>query len=250
MLDAGAGHLGVVMDESGGIELNAFFTLPQRETSYFGPPNGQAEKHLRFPREYLRLSASLKALEAILQQVRHLPRAQQEPALQKCLEANPELLTQGTYDQIWPRAALKSHDPLQRSIIPDFILRNSGNYPAPVPARVLEIKTSEAPLFTSRGFSSFLLNAIDQIRGKYERYFSNPRNHPAQQNTLGTVLNRPRYALLLGRRPDDENLAKLKNGIQRSEWHDLQIITYDDMLDTAAARSRFMGSILQNTYGE
>lgn len=84
---------------------------------------------------------------------------------------------------------------------------------------------------------------MQQVNEKYRRYFNNARNEQAQRKRLGFTLGRPRFALLLGRTGHPEEAEEIHGLKEKSEWGDMSIITYDDILGEA----REMERALRNT---
>ena len=253
LLDCTRGRIGMTIGDEGDLELDMFVPLPSDESEFFGPPGGSSAppRMLRLPRQLLATDAALSALEETLNRVARLPSSQQEPALQQCLEAHPVLVTQGCYDYAWAQPRLESDDALQRTIIPDFIAVPGGSDAAfRLRPKVLDLKTSEEVL-TKRGKpSSFLLKAADQVRGRYARYFENPRNERNQLGALGQVLERPKFAIIVGRNRDPDEMHELRRSQSQSEWSDLQIESYDDLIDRTSTIAELIRIANQKTGDE
>ncbi len=174
--------------------------------------------------------APYRQLEYVLNHVRHLKPAEQEYRLQQCFETHPVLVRRGLFERHWSRPQLKHPNPLKGTIIPDFVL-------GPVESagaegwEVVEIKSSERSLLERGTPSAFVVRALEQLRLRYGSYFEDLETVPEQRRVLQQVLEHPRYALIIGRRPMDDEARRIEEFTANSPWNDVGIIQYDDILD-------------------
>lgn len=82
------------------------------------------------------------------------------------------------------------------------------------------------------GFTSILHSAINQVRD-YGRFINHPDNHKKIMAQLGYVPTQSRLAVLIGRDYQDEEKKEMLER-RRSETPDIDIITYDKILETQA----------------
>lgn len=97
---------------------------------------------------------------------------------------------------------------------------------------LLELKGPDEKLLTGklhRGFSAKVHRAVDQVRD-YERYLRDPANRLAIERGFGYVPDSSKLAVLIGRLPKKEGDLKIFR--QRGGELDVQVITYDEILET------------------
>jgi len=238
---------GVSVAADGRFEVYPYFQRTGAESPFFGRSSSVARLRrtgfLRLSKDAVEISDALHALEASLNEVRTLSGLAQEACLQECLERYPVLITQGLYETVWARKTLQSPDPLQRSIQPDFVMQAGSDWGAVLRPRILEIKTPEKQPMQGKAPSGFLLKALDQLMGRYQRYYDDARTQDEQRRIYGQVIERPTYALLVGRRLSPQREEQWHDAKARSEWQDVRLVSYDDLLDFARERVRLHQSV-------
>lgn len=174
------------------------------------------------------------ALEIALNDVKNMDRKWQEKSLHACLDTHPVLLYQDQYQAHWSEPRLRNPDPFQKEIRPDFVLKPHDD--AFAPWRVMEIKTSESHIMRRGKFTEFFLDAMDQLRRRYADYFDDPRTRGEQRRTFGRPLEKPQFALLIGRQFTPEEHEGLRAAKIKSEWSDVKFVNYDELLDFGISR--------------
>jgi hypothetical protein len=231
---------GINIGERGSIEVFPYFERHSLEGTFFGPRATIAGLRetgfIRMPKEAVAIADSLYALEQALNEVRALPPKEQEPRLQKCLEEHSVLITQGMFKTPWPRRTLRHPDPLQKDIQPDFVMTPHADWEAVLRPRVLEIKTSEKMAVRGRQLTKDLLDALEQLMGRYARFFADERTREEQARVYGRSLEQPNYALLIDRRLSPESRQTWEEKRGQSAWKGVSLVTYNDLLDFAAQR--------------
>lgn len=238
---------GVSISETGSLEVFPYFERHSLESTFFGPRATIAGLRetgfIRLPKEAVVITDSLYALEQALNEVRTLPPKEQEPRLQKCLEENPVLITQGMFGNPWSRRTLKHPDPLQQAIQPDFVMTPHADWDQVLRPRVLEIKTSEKIAVRRKQLTKDLLDALEQLMGRYARFFADERTREVQTRVYGRPLERPNYALLIDRHISQEEKQTWEEKRGQSVWRDVSLVTYNDLLDFAAQRVSLVNQV-------
>ena len=119
---------------------------------------------------------------------------------------------------------------------PDFFVKRANGY-----ADIVEFKLQNVRSKTIVGranrehFSSEINTYIAQTR-KYCVYFDDPNNRNWFEREYGYKVYKPRRYLVIGRRNDfaSDEWVEIK-----SDYSDLELITYDDLVDTVM--SQFYG---------
>jgi hypothetical protein len=104
---------------------------------------------------------------------------------------------------------------------------------------VLELKgPGESTLTTGLhgGFTAKVHHAVDQVRD-YGRYLSRPENFETILRSLGYVPDNSKLAVLIGRSPRNE--ADREALAQRQSELDVEIVTYDEILQTQVNQLEF-----------
>lgn len=183
------------------------------------------------------------ALEQALNEVRALPPKEQEPRLQKCLEEHSVLITQGMFKTPWSRRTLKHPDSLQKDIQPDFVMTPRADWEQVLRPRVLEIKTSEKMVVRRRQLTKDLLDALEQLMGRYARFFADERTREEQARVYGRPLEQPNYALLIDKHLSPEDRQTWEEKRDQSAWKGVSLVTYNDLLDFAAQRVSLVNQV-------
>jgi Domain of unknown function (DUF4263) len=171
-----------------------------------------------------------------LNEVRTLPRKAQEPCLQRCLEEHPILITQGLFETPWSRRTLRHPDPLQQAIQPDFVMTLRVDWEGILQPKILEIKTPEKIAIHQKRLTKDLLDALEQLMGRYARFYQDQRTREEQIRVYGCPIERPTYALLIDRRLSPEDKLAWEEARDKSDWRNVSLVTYDDLFDLAAQR--------------
>jgi hypothetical protein len=230
---------GITYDEQGQVEV-APVVHRRRESRFFVDSVSVASLrrtgYLRLPQDWLDDMAPFVRLQHTLNRVRSLPPKQQEPLLQECLDQNPELIYRGIFQRHWSQPRLRHPDPLRREIVPDFLLATASSE---APSwEIMEIKTSEEAIMNRGQFTGFFLKSMEQLGLHYADYFASPKTADEQRTKLGMVVTHPRKALLIGRNTTDEDKHAISEAQRYSDWNDISIITYDDLIETGYNRVR------------
>lgn len=156
-----------------------------------------------------------------------------EADLQDFFERNPRLLCGDAYEAAHPHIILQRPD--AGPLIPDFVLKPPNENAL---CDLLELKLPKAKLVVGqsnrRRLSAALLEACAQLR-EYRDYFEVQVNRDAIEEIYGLRFYRPKMIVVIGKRSD-----YLANDLRRAETDvpQLNITTYDDVLDRAKARIR------------
>jgi hypothetical protein len=147
------------------------------------------------------------------------------------------------FETPWARRTLRHPDPLQQAIQPDFVAVHRADWEQVLRPRVIEIKTSEKMAVRRRQLTKDLLDALEQLMGRYVRFFADERTREVQARIYGCPLERPNYALLIDRHisPEDKQTWEEKRG--QSAWKDVSLVTYNDLLDFAAQRVSLVNQV-------
>jgi hypothetical protein len=155
-----------------------------------------------------------------------------ETEMHRFLEQHPALLMEAML------GIPLSHKPVftrPRRMTPDYLLSPILGPVNGAAVGLLELKGPGEPILAGprlhRGLAAKIHHAIDQVRD-YSRYLQDPANHPEIVRSIGHAPNRSKLAVLIGRTPrnciDRENFALRKSQI------DVEIVTYDDVLEIQA----------------
>ncbi len=113
-------------------------------------------------------------------------------------------------------------------IQPDYFVVKPNGYADIVEFKLPSVKNNVVVGRTNReAFSSEINSYISQTRS-YRQYFDDPNNRKWIEDKYGIKVFKPRRYLVIGRRSDFEN--EIWKEIV-SDYNDLEIITYDDLLD-------------------
>lgn len=120
---------------------------------------------------------------------------------------------------------------------PDFAISPIlGPVDGDVP-ELLELKGPAEKLLSGklhRGFSAKVHHAVDQVRD-YDRTLRDPANFEALRKGLGYIPSSSKLAVLIGRLP--KSAGDIEVFTQRSSELDVQIVTYDEILQTQERNS-------------
>jgi hypothetical protein len=168
-------------------------------------------------------------IEELEELIRHPKATEQE--FQKFFERHPHFFRRWDIRQVYPQVYLASEDP--GTLIPDFILTN----PDVQRAAVLELKLPRPKLVTRQKnrerFAACVMAARTQLLA-YRDWFERKGNRDRLKKVVGMEVFRPQLAVVIG------SSAWFEPGIDRqklrSEHPDVEVVTYDDLLDYARSR--------------
>ena len=238
---------GISIDEKSSFEVFPYFKRRGDESSFLGARATIAGLRktgfIRLSKEAVVIADAFYALEHALNEVKTFRPKDQEPRLQKCLEENPILITQGMFETPWARLSLKHPDPLQKSIVPDFVMTPVAEWNDVLRPRILEIKTSERLAVYRQQLTPFLTDSLEQLMGRYARFFEDERTREVQTRVYGHQLKHPTYALLIDRRLSPEDKSAWEEKRRKSSWSNVALVTYSDLLDFAAQRVKIVQQV-------
>ena len=160
-----------------------------------------------------------------------------ESQLQTFFERHPHFFRRWDHREIYPHVYLTRESGGDGPLIPDFILTNA----AAQEAFILELKLPSARLIRNsnnrRRFADAILEARAQLL-EYSDWFENHHHREILKARVGMAIYRPHLAVVIGRAAefrDELDRAKL-----RSRTPDIDIVTYDDILEAARRRMLIM----------
>jgi CspA family cold shock protein len=170
-----------------------------------------------------RQSALADEFEELLNR-RHL----REQDIQEFLATHQEFLLGIEYERAIPQLMLPLNDGAW--LKPDFVLKPLVG--VSWDAQIVELKLPNQPLLKSRpvhreGLYSPINDAVRQLR-TYGRYFDDERKRTQVEAALGFRIERPKLALVVGRRqalPPQEQLSGIAADISP-----VDLLTYDDLI--------------------
>lgn len=113
-------------------------------------------------------------------------------------------------------------------IKPDFFVVKPNKFADIVEFKLPQLKsTAITGIINREKFSSEIESYIAQTR-VYKKYFEDPNNRTWFENKYGFKVYNPRRYLVIGRRWDFDSVVWMEI---KSEYPDLEIITYDDLID-------------------
>jgi hypothetical protein len=212
---------------------------PEMESSYYYAPADRRDnkRFMTVMRDREGLRADIELFEELID------RRASERRMQQFFEDNPFFLTQARLGVQIPHLSYKVN-----RWSPDFAFTSILGFTDAKNIELLEMKGPAEDLLNAkqhRGFAATLSSAIDQIRD-YGRYLNDPRNEQKLLKQLGYVPTQSKLAVLIGR---DVNKDELREKLQfrQSFVPDVEIITYDKILETQAAQ---MGRVVIPDFDE
>jgi hypothetical protein len=179
----------------------------------------------------MRDSDGLRADVELFQQLLDMKAGERE--MQRFFEDNPFFLTQARLGvQIpHPSYAIKRWSP-------DFAFTSILGPTDTKNIELLELKGPAEKLLNMHhqhpGFTAKLSNAIDQVRD-YGLYLHYPQNERKLLNQFGYLPTQSKLAILIGRDVDRDDYTEVLES-RRRYVPDIEIITYDKILETQAAQ--------------
>jgi hypothetical protein len=167
-------------------------------------------------------------------------RITREQDLQEFFERHPHFLRRWDFREVFPQIVLTRED--DGPLIPDFILvdRLASN------ATILDLKLPKSRTVVAkrnRGrFSALVEEARAQLL-EYRDWFDDRSNRESLKKRFGLEIYRPRLAAIIGSRAAVESAYELQK--LRARTADIEVVTYDDILDDAKRRLLLVKSALR-----
>ena len=158
-----------------------------------------------------------------------------ESDLQRFFETNRSFLLLGDYLNLYSQIHLRHCKDILS--IPDFLLiPYEFNRP-----KIIDLKRPQHTIAVGpkrrRRLSSIVLEARTQLL-EYSRWFDNPNNQKVAMQKYGCEIYRPDISIVIGR---SSNFASQKERRRlESEFPDLELKTYDDILERAKSYRRLI----------
>jgi hypothetical protein len=204
------------------------------------PGSLKANQFLLLGGDFYQATAPILELKSIMNSYTRIAKTRRmkpETVFQEFFEAHPEFVMRDGYSHHWSKPRLER--PEGSYFEPDFVLRRRGSAHIGSMLKVLDLKLPDEPLLTGakvhKTFSKALISAIGQIRD-YGEHFSRPDLRAELQQRFGVPPEKPRLAILIGRTPNDEARERLRNQQHELRCADIEILTYDSILDDEARR--------------
>jgi hypothetical protein len=158
-----------------------------------------------------------------------------EAELQEFLEAYPQLLSSTPQIQVHAHPVIFAG---RDRLIPDFILETSGNRPS-----ILDLKRPSERVLVGRGNRRSLATAISRGLAQLHEYSAaatNPNERARLQAEFGIDLGYPELCLVIGRTQTARDREDLRRLSHRELRREVQVLTYDDLLEEAKNRALFV----------
>lgn len=159
-----------------------------------------------------------------------------EHSIQKFLECHPEILRSLGYTECRPQVVLS--EPGKKDLKPDFILQRPGNNGFDI----LDLKLPSANIACSTPYTRIsheITKAVAQLRA-YGNYFKSEANKDNFIKTHGIEYFEPKLIVAIGRQ-SQYSTNEIRSEIEQ-QASGIQLLTYDQMLDYAKARSFAYGT--------
>lgn len=157
-----------------------------------------------------------------------------EHAIERHLRANPLFLRGLNYSEVYHQVILPLGD--GKSLRPDIFAEPAGEEWA----EVIDVKLPSEPIFVGGGHrvrvSTAITEAAAQLR-EYANYFDDRKLARAIEEKYGFRCYRPRPVVIIGRDPRQGDEQQRRAAL--SAYPDLQIVTYDHLLQSARERLLF-----------
>jgi hypothetical protein len=202
---------------------------PEMESAYYYAP-ADRRNNKRFM-TVMRDSDGLRADVELFQQLLDMKAGERE--MQRFFEDNPFFLTQARLGVQIPHPSYAT-----KRWSPDFAFTSILGPTDAKDIELLELKGPAEKLLNMHqhhpGFTAKLSNAIDQVRD-YGLYLHHPENERKLLRQLGYIPTQSKLAVLIGRDVDREDYMEILER-RRRFVPDVEIITYDKILETQAAQ--------------
>lgn len=184
-----------------------------------------------------RVIAPVQQFEWLISNYRTVARAlrtKPEEVFQRFLDEHPHFLKGDAYQQHFAKPRLPIPEAPGRFLEPDFVLRPHGLAAVGPSWKILDVKLPDVSLVVNRRFhpqlSHKLSHAIQQLRD-YRKYFGRPDARPHLEHELGHSPTSPKIAVLIGNASKEPQLENFGAVIDSANAHDVQVITYDELLE-------------------
>ncbi len=154
-----------------------------------------------------------------------------EEELQRFLEQHPRFFRMWDFRDVFPHVYLTRED--DGELIPDFILVDSDLQKA----MVLDLKLPEKQIIIGSKNRRRLSSPVSEARAQLLRYrdwFEDHDNREKVKEQVGIEVYRPRIGVIIGRRSAFR--SELERQRVAADNPDLEIVTYDDVLEFAKRR--------------
>lgn len=235
----------ITREETGEYAVSHVLGRPHRESRFFAHgANPQALKRSRYlllPGDVREAFAPYLELQYLLNHLTEMSARQKkkpELLLHDFFLSHPEMMYRGLYARHWHETLLRHPDPMRRGIQPDFILGPDVPSANGLGYEVLELKRSDHAAVISGRLTERLMRALEQVE-RYQDYFDRVDTGGEQKRLLGTVIRKPRKALLMGRKLSLDDRRVLQDKQSRSELGGVEIIDYDTLFEIGYRRRAF-----------
>jgi Domain of unknown function (DUF4263) len=179
----------------------------------------------------MRDSDGLRADVELFQQLLDMGAGERE--MQRFFEDNPFFLTQARMGVQVPHPSYVTN-----RWSPDFAFTSILGFTDAKDIELLEMKGPDETLLNTHqhhpGFTAKLSSAIDQVRD-YSEFLHHPHNERKLLQQLGYIPMQSKLAVLIGRGMDRDGYMEILER-RRRYVPDIEIITYDKILETQAAQ--------------
>ncbi len=202
---------------------------PEMESAYYYAPADRRDN-----KRYVTVMRDRDGLRAdveLFQQLLDMGAGERE--MQRFFEDNPFFLTQARMGVQIPHLSYATN-----RWSPDFAFTSILGVTDAKDIELLELKGPEEDLLNAHkhhpGFTAKLSSAIDQVRD-YGEYLYHPQNEKKLLQQLGYIPTQSKLAVLIGRAG---NKNEYLEALERRQRYvpDIEIITYDKILETQAAQ--------------
>jgi hypothetical protein len=197
---------------------------PDAQSEYYYSPSDRRKN-----KSWVTVSRDTQGLRTEIRMFEHLiDTGATESEMHRFFEENPSFLMQA-------RLGIPISHPLSfsepRKWTPDFLVSPVFGPSAAQEVELMELKGPAEKVLIGRvhpGFSAKVHRAIDQVRD-YDRFLRNPHNDNKILETLGYIPRQSKLAVLIGRKPKETHNELFA---RRQSELDVQIVTYDEILET------------------
>lgn len=160
-----------------------------------------------------------------------------ERDFQKFFESHPHFFRRWDYREVYAQAYLARDE--EGPLIPDFILTN----PEIQEATIVELKLPKPKLIRRQQNRDRFADAVMEARAQlleYRDWFEDKRNREKLIRNVDMEIFRPRLAVVIGRSTDFRCAIDRQKLAARTP--DIDVVTYDDVVDCARRRMVSIGS--------
>lgn len=159
-----------------------------------------------------------------------------EPDITSFLEKNENkfiLINAFTGVEVHGQVKCEWQSEMKKSIKPDFFIKRSNGYADIVEFKLPRVKNNTVVGRENREQFSFEISSYIAQTRVYKTYFEDPNNRQWFEDEYGYKVRYPKRYLVVGRRSDFESEVWIEI---KEEFKDLEIISYDDLVDTVVAQ--------------